>query len=875
MANPLTGDYEAVLQVSGGTLNRLMASMHQNAFADPDRPSFPHVTVLRLGDDRAIDGVRGTVWGQVSVPLIELIHRSTNSFWLEVDVRVRYEPDPGSVPLPEFIHGTVRAEYTLEEIDPSCWGWRRDAADYFWVRVVDDSVSFTGTAFDEGDVIHVVDEQAALEKINRQVRFLLRKRFEAAPQKVEKGFRPGSLVSLSVGDASVVATPIGLTRDPPPGRLGSINDLPMLDHHFAVAVSREYILEQFQARLDEIRESFRRHVHFEHRTYVDLGWFGDVDVLTVTIDYSVMLTSASAEWSALPRLPFIPPGGLVALKLRGEAVTSKPVFNLTFDVTQFVLLTFDESAGQISLSTLGAPEVHLGGTFADAAGGAKESIKAQVQTEVQRALDQLGGVLDLDAYKARLIGQLVRLDQLADARFTAAQFSPDGVVLFGSIFLTPRRRPVNQFGLTAEQDGYTALESWIPGGRIDRFDWSWTWSGSTRSPGASSREDRFVLGRPPPRRGKFGLAIGADPLPGLDGPGRVCLDVRGVQVDENTGRLVPVASGRRCSRFGHELTVAVERGIPRLLTRELEGSGADRRAREVGVREVGGPSSGAGSNTLVVYLEEGLDRETATTLEEGLTACGRSDAGLVVLLLLRDGLLEGIDPDLLRWLEELADRVGAPILANEDVRGRWSAALALPTGTAATAWRLISPGGGVSWMLDGPAASEELAGALDERLFPSEPPALDHASPGVSEGIRIRPDGFDLAELDQPCPPPPPGRGIGKTVVVFVQNSPASLAKLEQLGGDPAHAADSEVRVAVVVDGRDAEIERLTAELGLEPGAVADGDGVIADRFGVRMWPTTVTLNEVGVISELEIGADALGHAADEPADDQGEAEAT
>ncbi|HEX2706225.1 MAG TPA: hypothetical protein VHM65_10730 [Candidatus Lustribacter sp.] len=52
MPNALTGDFDAVLELSGGTLNRLVATMHQNG-ADSGKPSLPHVAYFRLGDDRA------------------------------------------------------------------------------------------------------------------------------------------------------------------------------------------------------------------------------------------------------------------------------------------------------------------------------------------------------------------------------------------------------------------------------------------------------------------------------------------------------------------------------------------------------------------------------------------------------------------------------------------------------------------------------------------------------------------------------------------------------------------------------------------------------------------------------------------------------
>ena len=57
MFNFLTGDFDAVLQVSGGVVTRLLAGMHQNAFTRPDLPSFPHMMSLRIGDGRALEGV--------------------------------------------------------------------------------------------------------------------------------------------------------------------------------------------------------------------------------------------------------------------------------------------------------------------------------------------------------------------------------------------------------------------------------------------------------------------------------------------------------------------------------------------------------------------------------------------------------------------------------------------------------------------------------------------------------------------------------------------------------------------------------------------------------------------------------------------------
>jgi hypothetical protein len=139
---------------------------------------------------------------------------------------------------------------------------------------------------------------------------------------------------------------------------------------------------------------------------------------------------------------------------------------------------------------------------------------------------------ELDAMIARtqiLIDQLRTLDGKADAQINQALFVADGIVLRGDIYLTSRRAPVVQSKKTAEEDGHTAFQSWIPGGRIDSFDWSWTWSASDAPPGKTTREDRFLLRRPRAQTGRWGVSVGLTaPVPGIDGWGTVCLRIKGV-----------------------------------------------------------------------------------------------------------------------------------------------------------------------------------------------------------------------------------------------------------------------------------------------------------------------------------------------------------
>lgn len=842
MGNPLTGDFDAVLQVSGGTIDRLLASMHQNAGANAALPSFPHSVGFRLGEDHVIDGVKGALFAQVSVPRIDLIHGADDRFRLELGIRARYVPDPGTEPLAEFINGTLHAEYRLEDIDPNCRGWRTRAPDYLWFRVVDDSVSFHGTAADDPSFLVLsatLDEQDVIDRVTRQLRHLLKTRFAPAPQRVGKRFRRGSMRSLNVGIGhSAVAVPLG----PPGGRLDSVDQVVLDGHDFGVALSAGYILAQVQPVLDQLKADFVEYIHFHSRTYIDLGWFGDVDVVTVDIDYTIRLTSAWAEWTGGAALGVS--AGVITVHISGAARTEKSEYDVGFDVTQVVLVTFDASAEGIQLAAGGPPtvDVHYGGPHSDEVkASARPQIQSRVAGQVQGVLDQAAGKFDLGGQKVELINQLRTIDDQADAHFDGAEFSPDGAVLLGRIALAPRRRPVATFEKTAELNGYTAFVSWIPGGRIDAFEWSWEWSGNAGTPGSETDDDRFLLRRPPGRPTKFGYALElTTPLPGLDGWGSVCLTVAGSVVDPATGQLVPTRTGRKCAHYGWNVRIAGPPEVGRVLLRDV------RHGSERGLVEVGGRGSAdPAANTLVVYVGERFGEETAATLRSGLARCERSDAGLLVLVLFREGMLDGAGRD----LGELGAGLEAPMLVSDDVRGRWSATLALRSDSGEPSWRLVSPNGGVTWMHDDALSGDELSHVLDDYLHPSAPSFAAPYRPGLG---RVSPADFvDL--LDTHCPPPPVGRlGISDSKVAFVHaGSAASDAKLRQLGRDGAS-------IVAVVDGAgDDDARALGETLGESVVAIPDPSGAIADRFGVRYWPTTVTVNEAGMVTDHEVGAAA------------------
>ncbi|MBA4097189.1 MAG: hypothetical protein C0484_10540 [Rhodospirillum sp.] len=861
MPNPLTGDFDAVLQISGGTLNRLMASMHQNAFENPKLPSFPHSVRMRIGDDHAYEGVRGLVHAQVSVPTIDLVHGATDRFILQVSVRAWYRPDPGTEPLPAYINGTVRAEYRLQDIDPSCPGFSKNAADFLWFRVVRDSVQFRGTAVDDvgfGDMVAIPSgdpaaiEAANIAKVTRQIARLLAKRFEATPHPVSKRFRRGSLRSLNNQVESAIALPLGLNGDPW-GDIHTVDNVLLNGADLAVGVNVNYLMSVAQKAVQPFA-SFALTVP----VHIATPWPApDIDTV-----YHVGVHPPAVEW--------IPNGSYAVFKIRikGWANTNSVLPNATFDVEQDIVLNFGGSLW-LSPGSLKVT-VHASGIYSGTmANIVKDNILKLVPPMVQNACNSASpSVNGLTQQTGELAERLKSLDPSPSVWIDSAEFTFDGMILRGGIGLSPRRHPVIQQEKTAAGDAHSALQTWIPGGRIDRFEWSWTWSDEGNQPGSKTHKDRFLLRRPKGKASRWGVGIGVpEPLPGLDGWGKVCLKVIGVRINSVTGQFETVISERRCQRFGFDLGLVYPpkgrlhfRDMPEL-SQDVPFPQLKERAL-VAVRQGGNNAA----NTLVLYAGEEWSDETANALGKGLEDCRRYDAGLAVLILFKEGVLDHHGPRLTEAVLGHVRRFGIMAHVNEDVDGGWSRTLDLRGGGGEPSLALVSPEGTVPWRHQGRLEPQVLATALDTHLrrSPDLSPPVNHDYINVGYGVSaaaLTPGFADILDSAvSHCPPVPLGR-LGKdTVITFVQqHSDASIYSARSLMGRYGQQ-EGAPHVVVVVDGADPrEAERWQHQLGLDFTVLPDPKGTITNRFRIGVWPTTITVNADSIVSDVRVGHAAQG----------------
>ena len=126
-----------------------------------------------------------------------------------------------------------------------------------------------------------------------------------------------------------------------------------------------------------------------------------------------------------------------------------------------------------------------------------------------------------------------------------------------------------------------------------------------------------------------------------------------------------------------------------------------------------------------------------------------------------------------------------------------------------------------------------------------------------------------MAQLEPDCPPAPLFLlNVNKTVLAFVQrDGGASGAQLRRLAARAAPATEEEAREGPPPSWSSStapirtQADALRRELGLEAVAIPDPKGRITDRFRVDTWPTTITVDRRGVVTDVEVGQ-AAGRAA-------------
>lgn len=894
MPNPLTGDFDAVVEIGIPQINGLLATLHQKGVSQDNPLALLHSATFRVGDSRRTfpdvgdfgdwvleyhrthaairpgdlpdhlittappgaasrmkevfsrfgqlpqlepvpEVVRGKAEVQVSTVTISLPAGSTSEVAVHAHVRARYTPDPETTDLPQPVHGEVVATYEARVVtDPSDHRQPPDRKLLIRPSAQDSKISFIPAP---GSGLSTADAA----RLSTQVRKVVREGIQMLPVDLTR-FPFSEFKGLGTGAGQVLALPLQLSDTAPPtGGVHNVSNVFLDSAGFAIGISKEFVNRVFQPTINTLLQ-FRR--DFE------------VSIPGPNPTYRFAVTAVHLEFNA----------GTIDLVIRGKATHSwLPDFNNIVIRQRFALaILFDWlfiRAAEFE-PTVSGLSISVGWfTYNLPTGAVKDAVRA----ERDRTLPAAEIALNQDLRNAlgNLNSSMHAFDPTTTARFRSGfshetvpgasngvAITADGVIVRGDLHTTGvPPGPQVQVDVVEPGKTYSALQSWIPGGRIHRFVWTWI-EGNPLTPLRGSvkthvDEHRFILQIPAP-----------PPGPGLPPQvNQVCLRLEGTHTRPN-GSTQSVVAGGACQLQAPEPVMDVPSWwAPVMVPLWLPESTNGRVAREniaahVTVQSDSPRNGQLTRNTLVCFVDWNADAPLSV-IADALARTKRRAYALGIVAVLPEGTFDRGREELDRRLH--SDRISVPVSITEDDDGGWTRTFG-PVRVPSI--YLINARREFVWHAEGEPDAGTLAEALDKHLV---------AAPGMRTGpLRLKvdagesaPDAFFKDGANEFALHRLRGRRV---LLNFWQSwsTPCvkELRRLQQM-----HAAEGDVPFIVAFHGgKDPkQIEQIRTDLGLSFVIAQDAEQRIARRYGVRCWPTTVTLDAAGVVRGIQYGISSNG----------------
>jgi thiol-disulfide isomerase/thioredoxin len=821
MANNLTGDFDAVLLIRVKKINALLATLHQNGADEDASPTFPHSVTTRVGDQPKIGHLppsafepRGIVRVQLSAPAISLPPGSTSEVTVHVHARAHYTGNPGTLALPEPVHGEVRATCSVTVKSLETFGSAKKILEVNLPQE-DSKIQFHPA---QGISLSPIDFAQLLALIRKVVR----EGFEPVNTELPEDFPFRQFKEL--GGGQVLALPISLTPgvEPPAQALNTVTNNFLMDD-FSIAISKEFVERQLQPTIDRL---------LAFRTSFSNWW----------TTYHVRVTSVPPlEWN----------NGSITLIVRATAKAPRaPDYGVTIrqrltlvlkPLEQRILLGARNADLEVSLSGLGSSFVR---------GRVRSAIIEERDDALPLAEDLINDRLTgEDGARPRINDGLKSIDKSAGAFFGAVRVTPDGLILDGRISTKNRSGVSVAFKETSDGSGFTALESWIPGGRIERFDWSWIFQNPITIWGqqvaASSETHRFTLPRPspPPAPPVIRLVLGD-----------VCLRIVGVQVDSQ-GNEILVSGGEICSISTPEVAWRVPPGMETLVVPVWLPDVApdaildEAIAAHVNVLADPRPARGTTANSLVHFADPRMDRPL-NALGEALARARQKNAPFLAAVVVSPGTFTGRRREVEARLGSIGEDFWGHLVLTEDYTGGWNRAFG-PGDLPATF--LLNGQGDVVWKQAGMQEGEALAKAIDEHFASGRTPKfrrLHLASLPCERAPRAlltddRGQSLALRKL----------RGHRVLLNFWQSWSAPCIQELRRLQALHEKGGEGAPVIVAVNGGEKAEVlSEVRRKYNLAFALVHDPERKVAREFGIECWPTTVSINAEGRAEGVQFG---------------------
>jgi peroxiredoxin len=752
--------------------------------------------------------VQGMAKIQASSVTITVPDGSSSEITVNANIRAAYYPDSGTTDLPAPIHGDVQAAFEVEVrtilISLGTQLFSLVTRLFITPSSEDAKIQFHAAP---GSGLSAADEST----LAVQVRDFLRQSLTLLPIDLPTDFPFSAFKGLGSGSSGVIALPFQLSKgaSAPASGVQPLTQSFIGSSGFAVAVSKEYVIGLID--IEAIRAAINSYPPFQ--------------ILGVTVHLSVT--------SAPP--PTFQSGGI---EISGEVAALAGQLRLGSISFKQLITLFFTSPQTVSLVRRGDPDVNQ--PFFMSHDYAVSIVRTQIDNALIAITPSVRQVFT-DA-RNKLLQGLNTFDRFASVSFTDIEITPDGVIVRGDIGTAARGPPVVDIAETNQSTAFTAFESWIPAGRIDRFIWSWVehrrdtvLEGVEKS---FTDEHRFIFPKP----------AGAPQL------GQICLRIEGIQTLPG-GQEVNVAGGTTChlpepviamdfpSWFGPVTLPIWQPGLADSTV--LKNAIAAHVSVQANV-----PGKEPLSRNVLLYFPDWRSERPLDTLNAALAKV-KDTSALMVIVVLPAGTFDRSRREIESKLPRSGER-RVLVQFTEDDEGGWTHTFAV---TKRPSVYLINAKREFVWKQEGDPDPAELAAAIDQHLVPTSEPRFRPLRLTVSHGdpapdIQFETDAGDQFALH---------RFRGREVLMnFWQSWSApcltELGRLQRL-----HAAGGKAPFIVAFHGgnnRDA-LEEIRRRLGLSFALVQDSQQRVAQQYGVRCWPTTITVDADGRAEHIQFG---IGH---------------
>jgi peroxiredoxin len=259
------------------------------------------------------------------------------------------------------------------------------------------------------------------------------------------------------------------------------------------------------------------------------------------------------------------------------------------------------------------------------------------------------------------------------------------------------------------------------------------------------------------------------------------------------------------------------------------------------------PSNEPLSRNVLVYFVDWRSNRPLGSLDSALSRIKNASA-LMAIVVLPPGVFDGSRRDVESRLTASGER-SVLLQFTEDDEGGWTHMFAV---TKRPSVYLINARREFVWKHEGEPDPADLAAALNQHLVPTSAPRFRPLRLAISQGDPVPDAFFETHSRDRFAL----HRFRGREVLVnFWQSwSAPCLAELGRLQRLQAVGKGTQFIVAFHGGNNRDAVDEIRKRLGLSFALVQDSQHQIARQYGVRCWPTTITVDADGRAEHIQFG---------------------